>query len=54
MMLVTLRASLLGNILAGKRAIVTIHGRRINRAEEGIVRVGYANKKGQKNNKMDF
>ena len=54
MLLVTLRASLLGNILAGKRAIVTIHGRGINRAAERIVRAGYANKKGQKNNKTDF
>ena len=37
----TLGASLLGNILAGKG---------INRAGEGIVRAGYGNK----NNKMDF
>ena len=35
----TLGASLLGNILAGKR---------INRTEEGIVRAGYWNKKGKK------
>ena len=41
----TLGASLLGNILAGKG---------INRAGEGIVRAGYGNKKGKKNNKMDF
>ena len=34
----TLGASLLGNILAGKQ---------INRAGEGIVRAGYGNKKGQ-------
>ena len=34
----TLGASLLGNILAGKA---------INRAGEGIVRAGYGNKKGQ-------
>ena len=39
MLLVTLRASLLGNILTGKV---------INRAEEGIVRAGYRNKKDQK------
>ena len=39
MLLDTLGASLLGNILAGKG---------INRAGEGIVRAGYGNKKGQK------
>ena len=57
MLLGTLGASLLGNILAGKGAIATSHGRRINkkdqgiiRAGEGIVRAGYGNK----NNKMNF
>ena len=49
MLLSTLGASLLRNNLAG---------RGINRAEEGVVRVGYGNKKGQKRqdhkNKMDF
>ena len=47
MLLGTLGASLLGNILAGKG---------INRAGEGrgIVRAGYGNKKGRENNKMDF
>ena len=50
MLLGTLGASLLGNILAGKGAIATSHGRGINRAGEGIVRAGYGNK----NNKMDF
>ena len=35
----TLGASLLGNILAGKG---------INRAGEGVIRVGYGNKKGKK------
>ena len=50
MLLGTLGASLLGNILAGKG---------INRAGEGIVRAAYGNKKGQKTrqdhkNKMDF
>ena len=51
MLLGALAASLLGNFLAGKG---------INRAEEGIVRTGYGNKKGQKattkghKNKMDF
>ena len=38
MLLGTLGASLLGNILAGKG---------INRAGEGIVRAGYGNKKGK-------
>ena len=47
----TLGASLLGNILAVKR---------INRVGEGIVRAGYGNKKGRKattkghKNKIDF
>ena len=45
MLLGTLGASLLGNILAGKG---------INRAGKGSVRAGYGNKKGRKNNKMDF
>ena len=54
MLLGTLGASFLGNILAGKGAIATSHGRGINRAGEGIVRAGYGNKKGQKNNKMNF
>ena len=50
MLLVTLCASLLENILAGKG---------INRAGEGIVRAGYGNKKVRKattknKNKMDF
>ena len=49
MLLGTLGASLLGNILAGKGAIATSQGRGINRAGEGIVRAGYGNKK-----KMDF
>ena len=50
MLLGTLGASLLGNILAGKGAIASSHGRGINGAAEGIVRAGYGNK----NNKMDF
>ena len=48
MLLGTLGASLLGNILAGKG---------INRAGEGIVRAGYGNKKGRKattKNKTNF
>ena len=45
MLLGTLGASLLGNFLTG---------RGINRAGEGILRAAYGNKKGRKNNKMDF
>ena len=43
MLLGKLGASLLGNILAGKRAIATSHGRGMNRDGEGIVRAGYGN-----------
>ena len=52
----TLGASLLGNILAGKWINWAGKGRGINRACEGrgIVRAGYRNKKGRKNNKMVF
>ena len=57
MLLGTLGAGLLGNILAGKGAIATSHaqeinkkGQGVNREGEGIVRAGYRNK----NNKMDF
>ena len=45
MLLRTLSASLLGNILAGKG---------INRAEEGVIRAGYENKRQDYENKMDF
>ena len=57
MLLGTLAASFLGNLLTGKGAIATSQGRGIyragkgkgiNRAGEGIVRAGYGN------NKMDF
>ena len=44
MLLDTLGASLLGNILAGKG---------INRAGEGIVRAGYGNKRGQRTKRQD-
>ena len=56
MLLGTLGASLLGNLLTGKGAIAKSQGRRIyragkgkgiNRAGEGIVRAGYGSK-------MDF
>ena len=47
MLLGTLVASLLGNVLIGPG---------INRTgkSQGIVRAGYGNKKGRKKNKMDF
>ena len=45
MLLGTLDASLLGNILAGKV---------MNWAGEGIVRVGYGNKRQEYANKIDF
>ena len=48
MLLCTLGASLLRNILAGKGVIATSHGRGMNRAGKRIVRAGYGNKKGQK------
>ena len=45
MLLGTLGASLLGNILAGQG---------INRAGEGVIRAGYGNKRQDHKNKMDF
>ena len=61
MLLGTLGASLLGNLLTGREVIETSQGRGIyragkgkgkgiNRAGEGIVRAGY----GKNNKKMDF
>ena len=44
MLLGTLSASLLGNILAG---------RRITRAGEGVIRAGYGNKRQDHKNKID-
>ena len=44
----TLEASLLGNLLTGKGIYRAGEGEGINRAGEGIVRAGYGN------NKMDF
>ena len=53
-LLATLGASLLGNLLIGKGSIVTSQGRRIYRAGkgkgEGIARAGYGNN----SSKMDF
>ena len=45
MLLGTLGASLLANILAGKR---------ISKAGEGVLRSGYGNKTQDHKNKMDF
>ena len=45
MLLGTLGASLLGNILAGKG---------INRAGEGVIRAGYGNKRQDHRNEMGF
>ena len=50
MLLGTLSASLLGNILTGRGIYRAGKGKGINRAGEGIVRAGYGNN----NNKMDF
>ena len=41
MLLGTLGASLLGNILTGRRTIAKRSGRGINRAGEGVVAAGY-------------
>ena len=43
MLLGTLGASLLGNLLTGRGVIRAGQGKGINRAGEGIVRVGYGN-----------
>ena len=48
MLLDTLGASLLGNLLTGKGVYRAEKGKGINRSGEGIVRAGYGN------NKMDF
>ena len=50
MLLGTLGASLLGNILAGQWINRAAKGRGINRAGEGIERAGY----GSRSSKMDF
>ena len=63
MLLDTLAASLLGNPLTGKGinragkgkgAIAASQGQGINGVSQGVLRAGYRNKKGKKNNKMDF
>ena len=51
MLLGTLGASLLGNLLTGKGIYRAGKGKGINRAGEGVLRAGYGN---NSNNKMDF
>ena len=56
MLLGTLGASLLGNLLTGKGIYRAGKGKGINRAGEGIVRAGYGRPSSSalQNNKMDF
>ena len=56
LLLGTLCASLLGNILTGKGIYRAGKGKGINRAGEGIVRAGYGcpSSSAPHNNKMDF
>ena len=56
MLLDTLGASLLGNLLTGKGIYRAGKGKGINRAGEGIVRAGYGRPSSSAlhNNKMDF
>ena len=49
MLLGTLGASLLGNLLTGRGIYRAGKGKGVNRAREGIARAGYGN-----NNKIDF
>ena len=54
MLLGTLGASLLGNVLAGKEVIAKRQSRGINTAGEGVIRAGYGNKRQDYENKVDF
>ena len=54
MLLGTLGASLLENILAGKGEIAKRQGRGVNRAGEGVIRAGYGNKRQDNEHKIDF
>ena len=54
MLLGTLGASLLGNILTEWGINRAGKDQGINRAGEEIIRAGYGNKKGRKNNKTNF
>ena len=50
----TIQCKFIRKYFSKKRSDSDEYGRGMNRAGEGIVRAGYRNKKGQKNNKMDF
>ena len=56
MLLVTLSASLLGNLLTGKWICRAGKGKGINRESEGILRAGYGrpSSSSSHNNKIDF
>ena len=54
MLLGTLDASLLGNLLTVGGINRAGKGRGINRAGEGVLRAGYGNKKVRKNYKIGF
>ena len=56
MLLGTLGASLLGNLLTGKGIYRAGKGKKINRAGEGVLRTGYDRPSSSAfhNNKMDF
>ena len=56
MLLGTLGAGLLGNLLTGRGAIATSQGQGIYRAGKGkgVLRSGYGNNNNNNNNKIDF
>ena len=54
MLLGTLAASLLGNLLTGKGAIATSQGREVNKKGEGIHRAGEGVVRADEGNNMDF
>ena len=54
MLLGTLGASLLENILAGQGEIAKGQGRGINSAGEGVIRASYGNKRQDNEHKIDF
>ena len=54
MLLGTLGTSLLEKRLTGKGVVAKGQGRRINRAEEEVIKAGYGNKRRDHKNKMGF
>ena len=54
MLLGTLGTSLLEKSLTGKGVVAMGQGRRINRAEEEVIKAGYGNKRRDHKNKMGF